>query len=314
MIGRPWRRRRGARSSPAPSAILAAGTVAGTAVISAGSAGAGRGECGLCAAGRPGKGRHGMEWRAMGWGRADPLPLLPLGSIWGAARGGRVASRTRRECGAGAAPRPGGPAGLLEGRRRPGQPGKERGLHGVRSVPAAVARGGRAERMRRGSAPRYGRAGAGPAAARSRWRRGKAAWKCRAGVGLAAWGEAGRERPCPPQRRPEPGLRSRASPQLRGSAGASRRSLFRPQPAGPSAVVPASSRTRRPPLSRSPPAGNSSPAAPWACPGPCPGPCPVPRGALASLGAPGPRSPPTPRPDAGEEAGLERWADADQER
>lgn len=199
MIGRPWQRRRGARSSPAPSAILAAGTIAGTAVISAGSAGAGRGECGLCAAGRPGKGRHGMEWRAMGWGRADPLPLLPLGSIWGAARGGRVASRTRRECGAGAAPRPGGPAGLLEGRRRPGQPGKERGLHGVRSVPAAVARGGRAERMRRGSAPRYGRAGAGLAAARSRWRRGKAAWKCRAGVGLAAWGEAGRERPCPPR-------------------------------------------------------------------------------------------------------------------
>ncbi|RLW02620.1 hypothetical protein DV515_00007068, partial [Chloebia gouldiae] len=43
-IGRPWRRRRGARSSPAPSAILAAGTAAGSAEIS-GSAGAGRFFC-----------------------------------------------------------------------------------------------------------------------------------------------------------------------------------------------------------------------------------------------------------------------------
>lgn len=124
--------------------------------------------------------------------------------------------------------------------------------------------------------------------------------------------EAGREAPLVAPAPPWVGA------PLRGFSAApgQRRCLspFSSQPAGPSAILPPAAGPAASPLRARReliPGRSSAPAAPWACPGPCP----VLR--LCSGLPRSPRSPPAlgaPRPDAGEEAGLGRWADADQER
>lgn len=167
----------------------------------------------------------------MGWGRADPPPRCPS-----AASGERRAAgewpRTPRGARGWRCPRPGARGGSRRGGGGRLGPGRSGVIRGQRR-PRGRAWGGRAERMLRalrsgpgGQEPPRPPPGAGGGAERPPGRAG--------GPG----GKPGGRRPCPPQHRPGPGLRSLVSPRIRGSAGASRRSPFRSQPAGPSAILP----------------------------------------------------------------------------
>lgn len=209
-------------------------------------------------------------------------------------------------------PRPGGPRGS-----RPGGGGRvSRGRSGVTRGQIRLrgrGSGDRAERMNRrpGAGPRgcTGARGSGAggqeqpqplpgAGGGAEMPPGSAE-----GVGRAALHEAGREASLPaPGRGSSPGLfrSSRAAlahlaaPRHARSPRGRARSL--PPAAGPPArPFPAPRRAR-------------------AHPGLSLGPARCFGRALASRGAPRPLEPPAPRLDAGEEAGLGRWADADEER
>lgn len=149
-------------------------------------------------------------------GQSRSPTSLPLGSLWGAASGGRVAPHTKRGAGL-ALPPARGSGGLPAGRRRPARPGKERGYPGSAPSPRPCL-GGPGREDAPGSALRSGRAGAASAAAWSGWGCGEASWTCR-GTGR----EAGREAPLPAPAPPragaplsgfpaDPGQRRRLSP------------------------------------------------------------------------------------------------------
>lgn len=230
-----------------------------------------------------------MGWSGVKWDGAEPIPHLaaprqPLGS--GERRESGPAHQEGR--GAGAAPGP-GLGGAPGGEEAAGSAREGAGLSGVSAVPAAVP-GGAGPRGCSGlCAPvRAGRSRLGRRLERVGVRRGL----------LDVPGDRAGSRAGGAPARPStaPG-RGSALWFPRGS-GAAPAPLAVPRSArSPRGRARSSRRRPDPPLPRSP---SSSPA--------CPGPCPLPR---PCSGPPRPRSP---RAAAGEEAGLGRWADADQER